>query len=46
MKCNNGIRDQGIKGQLCLGSNEAFNKTIRQTFGLEVMKLVVGISIG
>jgi hypothetical protein len=43
---NNSIRDQGLKGQLHLGSKRAFNKTIRQAFGLEVVKGVVGISIG
>jgi hypothetical protein len=40
------IRDQGLKGQLHLGSKRAFNKTIRQTFGMELVKQIVGISIG
>jgi hypothetical protein len=45
-ECNNGIRDRDLKGQLRLGSKRAFNKTTRQAFGLEVVKGVVGISIG
>jgi hypothetical protein len=37
-ECNNAIRNLGLKGQVRLGSKRAFNKTVRQTFGLEVMK--------
>jgi hypothetical protein len=37
---------QGLRWQLRLGSKRGFNKTIRQVFGLEVVKQVVGISIG
>jgi hypothetical protein len=33
-ECNNGIRDQGLKGQLHLGSKRIFNKTVRQCFVL------------
>jgi hypothetical protein len=44
-ECNNGIRDRGLKGQLRLGSKMAFNKTVRQTFGLEVAKRVLEFSI-
>jgi hypothetical protein len=32
--------------QLCLGSKKAFNKSVRQTFRLEVVKQVVGFSGG
>jgi hypothetical protein len=45
-KRNNGIRDQGLRQRLHLGSKRAFNKTVRQAFGLEAVKQVVGISIG
>jgi hypothetical protein len=44
--CNNDIRDWGQKEQLHLGSKRAINKTVRQTFELEVVKRVVGIPIG
>jgi hypothetical protein len=40
------IRDQRMRQQLHLERNRAFNKIVRQTFGPEVMKQVVGISIG
>jgi hypothetical protein len=39
-ECNNGIKEQ-----LHLGSNRAFNKTIRQTLGLEVIKLAACSSV-
>jgi hypothetical protein len=45
-KCTNGTRDRGLRGQLRLGSKRALNKTVRQTLGLEVVKRIVGISIG
>jgi hypothetical protein len=35
----------GLKVHLRLGSKRSFNKTARQTFGLGVVKLVVGISV-
>jgi hypothetical protein len=41
----NEIRDQGMRQQLCLESKRAFNKIVRQTFRVEAMKQVVGISI-
>jgi hypothetical protein len=44
-ECNNGIRDRGLKEQLHLGSKRAFNKTIRQTLALEVVKLAARSSI-
>jgi hypothetical protein len=44
-ECKNAIRDPSLKGQLHPGSKRAFNKMVRQTFGLEVMKRVVRISI-
>jgi hypothetical protein len=31
-KCNNGIRDRGLKQQLYLGSKRSFNETARQIF--------------
>jgi hypothetical protein len=34
----NGVRDRGIKEQLCLGSKRTFNKTIGQTLGTKVTK--------
>jgi hypothetical protein len=39
------IRNQGLKDQLHLGSKRAFNKTIRQTLMLEVIKLAAMSSI-
>jgi hypothetical protein len=45
-KCNNDIRDRGLRRQIFRESKRAFNKTVKQTFGLEVVKRVVGISIG
>jgi hypothetical protein len=44
-KWKDGIRGQGLNRQLLLGSKRAFNKTIRQTFRLEVMKRAVRIFI-
>jgi hypothetical protein len=43
---NNDIRNRGLKQQLRLGSKKEFNKAVRQTLGLEVLKRVAGISIG
>jgi hypothetical protein len=45
-KRNSGIKDRGLKQELRLGSERAFNKTVRQTLGLEAVKQAVGISIG
>jgi hypothetical protein len=42
-KCNNGIRDQGMKQQL--GSKGNVNETFRQALMLEIMKRTVGSSI-
>jgi hypothetical protein len=38
-------KDRDLKRQLGLKTKRAFNKTVIQTFGLEVVKRVVGISI-
>jgi hypothetical protein len=38
LECNKGTKDQDIKLQLHLGSEGEFNKTVRQTFGLEGVK--------
>jgi hypothetical protein len=35
---SSGIRDRDLKEQVRLGSERAFNKTVRKTIGLEVMK--------
>jgi hypothetical protein len=43
---NNGIRGQGMKWHLHLGSKREFNQTIRQIFRLEIMKHAVRISSG
>jgi hypothetical protein len=45
-ECNNGIRNRGLKEQLRLGSNRAFNKTVRQIIGMEVAKRPDEFSIG
>jgi hypothetical protein len=45
LECNNGIRNCCLKEQLRLGSRRAFNKTVRQTLRLEVVKQVVESSI-
>jgi hypothetical protein len=37
-QCNNGISNRGLKEQPRLGSKRAFNKTVRQTPGLEIAK--------
>jgi hypothetical protein len=44
-ECNSGIKDSGERWQLCLGSKRALNKTVRHTFGLEVAKQTVELSI-
>jgi hypothetical protein len=41
-----GIRDQDVKEQLCWRKERTFNKTFRQTAELEMMKQIVGTSIG
>jgi hypothetical protein len=46
LKFNNGIRDRGLKLQLRLGNDRAFNKIVRQTLGLEVAKQVVDLPLG
>jgi hypothetical protein len=45
-KCNNDIRDQGLRQQLCLGSNKTFYEALGQIIGLEVMKQAVEFAIG
>jgi hypothetical protein len=44
-ECKSGIKGRGLKQQLRLGSERTFNKTIRQTLGLAVVKRAVEISI-
>jgi hypothetical protein len=44
-KYNSGIRNQGLKERLRLGSRRTLNKTFRQTIELEVTKQIVGTSI-
>jgi hypothetical protein len=41
LKFNNSIWDRGLKQLLHLGSKRAFNKTIRQTLVLEIVKQAV-----
>jgi hypothetical protein len=38
------VRDRGIKQQLLLGGNKTLNEALRQTIGLEVVKLAIGFS--
>lgn len=44
-KFNNGIRDQGWKKQLGLGTKETFHEALRKTLGLEAVKLAAGSSV-
>jgi hypothetical protein len=44
-KCNNDIRDRGLKQQLQMGSKGNVNETFRQAFVLEIVKQTVGSSI-
>jgi hypothetical protein len=46
MQCSNGIRDQGVKLQLCLGSKGNLNEVRRQTVELKIIKRIVGSSVG
>jgi hypothetical protein len=39
-KCNNGIRDKGLKQQLRLGRKGNINEALRQTIVLEIVELV------
>jgi hypothetical protein len=39
-ECSSGIRDRDLKEQLHLGSQRAFNKTVRKTVELEVIKQI------
>jgi hypothetical protein len=45
LECNNGIRNQGLKQQLCLGSKEIFYAVLRQTTGLEFTNRIARSSI-
>jgi hypothetical protein len=46
LKFNNGIRDRGLKQELCLGIKKTLYEAFRQTRELDVMKRAVVISIG
>jgi hypothetical protein len=45
-KCNNGIREQGLRREQRLGRKEAFYESLGQIIGLEVVKRAVKSSIG
>lgn len=42
---SNGIRDLGVRQQLCLGGKRTLNEALGQTLQLEVVKLAVRSSI-
>jgi hypothetical protein len=45
-KCNNGIRDRGLRRELHLGSKETFYEALGQIIGVEVAKGAVEFSTG
>jgi hypothetical protein len=45
LECNNGIRNQGLKQQLCLGSKEIFYEALGQTTGLQIANRMARSSI-
>jgi hypothetical protein len=45
LECSSGIRDLGIKPQLCLGRKRTLNKTLKQTLELEIIKLILRSSV-
>jgi hypothetical protein len=44
-ECNNGIWNRSLIQQLCLGSKKTFYGALRQTIGLEIVKLAAGSSM-
>jgi hypothetical protein len=45
LEYNKKMKDRGSRQQLHLGSQRAFNKTVRHAFGREVAKRAVGTSL-
>jgi hypothetical protein len=44
-KCNNGIRNRGLKQQLCLENKKTTKKALRQKTGFEIIKLAARSSV-